>query len=127
MMPGESLHFPLPFLDHLLAHNGIPERTKNLVRHFLYIPVGCDRIKVLLKNYKLSDDLAFRFGNKGWASYPLDAQTYAQWIHAHHGDGNTINLFMDYETFGEHQWEDTGIFNFMRALPQMQQRRAAAR
>ncbi len=85
----------------------------------VYSPVGCNRIKVLLKNYKLSDDVAFRFGNKGWASHPLTAETYADWIHAHHGDGNTINLFMDYETFGEHQWEDTGIFNFISALPEI--------
>lgn len=87
--------------------------------NYLYSPVGCNRIKILLKNYKLSDDLAFRFGNRQWENYPLDARTYAQWIKAHHGDGNTINLFMDYETFGEHQWEDTGIFDFMRALPRM--------
>lgn len=85
--------------------------------NYLYTPTGCERIKVLLKNYKLSDDVAFRFGNRAWESYPLSAETYAQWIHAHHGDGQTINLFMDYETFGEHQWEDTGIFNFMDALP----------
>ena len=87
--------------------------------NYVYKPVGCKRIKVLLKNYKLSDDIAFRFGNRGWESYPLQAETFAQWVHAHHGDGHTINLFMDYETFGEHQWEDTGIFNFMRALPGM--------
>lgn len=87
--------------------------------NYLYSPIGCSRIKVLLKNYKLSDDLAFRFGNRQWENYPLDARTYAEWIKAHHGDGNTINLFMDYETFGEHQWEDTGIFDFMRALPRM--------
>ena len=84
----------------------------------LYNPVGCKKIKVLLKNYKLSDDLAFRFGNKQWTSWPLDADTYTSWINAHHGDGNTINLFMDYETFGEHQWEDTGIFDFMKVLPE---------
>ena len=83
----------------------------------VYQPVGCERIKVLLKNYKLSDDIAFRFGNRGWESWPLTAETYAHWIHAHHGDGQTINLFMDFETFGEHQWSDTGIFNFLRALP----------
>lgn len=83
----------------------------------LYRPTGCSAIKVLLKNYKLSDDVAFRFSNRGWANWPLSAETYTDWINAHHGDGNTINLFMDYETFGEHQWEDTGIFNFMRALP----------
>jgi alpha-amylase len=87
--------------------------------NYVYTPVGCSRIKVLLKNYKLSDDLAFRFGNKEWTSFPLSAETYAQWIHSHHGDGNTINLFMDYETFGEHQWEDTGIFNFMKVFPEM--------
>jgi alpha-amylase len=73
---------------------------------------------VLLKNYKLSDDIAFRFGNKEWSDWPLNADTYANWIHSHHGDGETVNLFMDYESFGEHQWEDTGIFNFLRALPE---------
>ncbi len=86
--------------------------------NYVYQPVGCQNIKVLLKNYKLSDDIAFRFGNQGWASWPLSAETYAKWVHAHHGDGHTINLFMDFETFGEHQWEDTGIFNFLRALPE---------
>ena len=85
----------------------------------VYQPVGCRRIKVLLKNYKLSDDVAFRFSNKEWASYPLSAETYADWIQAHHGDGSTVNLFMDYETFGEHQWEDTGVFNFIKALPEI--------
>lgn len=85
--------------------------------NFLYNPPGRNKIKVLLKNYKLSDDVAFRFSNQGWASWPLKAETYADWIHSHHGNGQTINLFMDYETFGEHQWEDTGIFNFLRALP----------
>lgn len=85
--------------------------------NYLYRPVGTERIKVLLKNYKLSDDIAFRFGNRGWESWPLSAETYRDWIHSHHGNGNTINLFMDYETFGEHQWEDTGIFDFMRTMP----------
>lgn len=87
--------------------------------NFIYSPIGCSKIKVLLKNYKLSDDLAFRFGNKAWESFPLSSETYAEWIHAHHGNGNTVNLFMDFETFGEHQWEDTGIFNFMRVFPEM--------
>ncbi len=87
--------------------------------NYLYRPAGCEKIKVLLKNYKLSDDIAFRFGNKEWQSYPLSADTYADWIHAHHGDGETVNLFMDYESFGEHQWEDTGIFDFLRHLPEM--------
>ncbi len=87
--------------------------------NYVYRPAGCDKIKVLLKNYKLSDDVAFRFGNKEWDGYPLNADTYAGWIHAHHGDGQTVNLFMDYESFGEHQWEDTGIFEFLKSLPAM--------
>lgn len=85
--------------------------------NYLYRPKGTSLIKVLLKNYKLSDDIAFRFGNRGWEEWPLSAEKYAHWIHAHHGDGQTINLFMDFETFGEHQWEDTGIFDFLRTLP----------
>ncbi len=85
--------------------------------NYVYQPVGCDTIKVLLKNYRLSDDVAFRFSEQSWAGWPLDADTFASWVHAHHGDGQTINLFMDYETFGEHQWEHSGIFEFLRCLP----------
>lgn len=73
--------------------------------------------KLLLKNYKLSDDIAFRFSNRGWSGWPLTADKYAQWVHKINGSGQVINLFMDYETLGEHQWEDTGIFNFIRHLP----------
>jgi len=74
------------------------------------------KIKLLLKNYKLSDDIAFRFSNKGWEGWPLTADKFTDWISKIQGD--TINLFMDYETFGEHQWEDTGIFNFLKHMPQ---------
>lgn len=86
--------------------------------NFVYQPAGTSKIKVLLKNYKLSDDIAFRFGNKAWEDWPLTADKFSSWVHAHHGNGQTINLFMDYESFGEHQWEDTGIFDFLRALPE---------
>ena len=86
--------------------------------NFVYRPQNTKKIKLLLKNYKLSDDIAFRFSNRGWAEYPLHAPKFAQWVNAVNGNGQTINLFMDYETFGEHQWEDTGIFNFLRALPE---------
>ena len=71
--------------------------------------------RVLLRNYKLSDDIAFRFSNKGWDQYPLTADKFASWIEGEVGE--VVNLFMDYETFGEHQNADTGIFEFMRALP----------
>ncbi len=74
-------------------------------------------LNLLLKNYKLSDDIAFRFSNKSWKEHPLTAPKFAQWINAINGNGEIVNLFMDYETFGEHQWSDTGIFEFMKHLP----------
>jgi len=85
--------------------------------NFLYRPKGLYKMNLLLKNFKLSDDIAFRFSNQGWEEFPLTAEKFASWVHATSGNGELINLFMDYETFGEHQWADTGIFDFMRALP----------
>jgi alpha-amylase len=83
--------------------------------NYVYRAKTTKTMRLLLKNYKLSDDIAFRFGQKSWESYPLTAEKYANWINQH--AEHSINLFMDYETFGEHQWEDTGIFNFIRHLP----------
>jgi len=86
--------------------------------NFLYTAVTAPNIKLLLKNYKLSDDIAFRFSNKSWEEHPLTVEKYVRWLNAANGNGNVVNLFMDYETFGEHQWEDTGIFRFMELLPE---------
>ena len=85
--------------------------------NFLYRPKGSKNIKLLLKNYRLSDDIAFRFSEKSWKEFPLTAPKYAGWINKINGNGDVVNLFMDYETFGEHQWEDKGIFEFLRHLP----------
>lgn len=85
--------------------------------NFLYRPQGTDKLKLLVKNYKLSDDIAFRFSERSWKEHPLTAEKFAHWVDQHNGNGEVINLFMDYETFGEHQWADTGIFEFMRHLP----------
>jgi alpha-amylase len=85
--------------------------------NYVYSPEGCRKIRVLLKNYRLSDDIAFRFSEHSWEGWPLDAPKFAHWVSSHHGDPNTIYLFMDYETFGEHQWEVTGIFDFLRSMP----------
>lgn len=85
--------------------------------NFVYKPKGLEKIKLLLKNYKLSDDIAFRFSSREWKDWPLTADKFAHWVSEHNGNGEVINLFMDYETFGEHQWEDTGIFNFLKSLP----------
>ena len=82
----------------------------------VYRPHGTDNIALLLKNYRLSDDLAFRFSNKDWSEWPLNADTYNEWANASMSDSPLINLFMDYETFGEHQWADTGIFNFFESF-----------
>lgn len=78
----------------------------------VYRPTGTEHIALLMKNYRLSDDLAFRFSNQAWEQWPLHADTYTRWANDSLGDQQIINLFMDYETFGEHQWEDTGIFGF---------------
>lgn len=85
--------------------------------NYIYRPVNCNKIALMLKNYRLSDDIAFRFSNKGWSEYPLKADKFTQWVNSVNGNGEVINLFMDYETFGEHQWEETGIFNFLDHLP----------
>ena len=83
--------------------------------NYIYTNAIENSLRVLLRNYKLSDDIAFRFSNQGWDQYPLTAEKFAQWIADENGD--VINLFMDYETFGEHQKATTGIFDFMKALP----------
>lgn len=84
--------------------------------NYLYKPSGTQNIKLLLKNYKLSDDLAFRFSDKGWTEHPLTADRYITWVNAALEGAPLLNLFMDYETFGEHQWADTGIFEFFEAF-----------
>lgn len=85
--------------------------------NYLYQPSTTNNIKLMLKNYKLSDDIAFRFSNKEWEEWPLTTPKFANWVNQVNGNGNVVNLFMDYETFGEHQWADTGIFEFMKHLP----------
>ncbi|TVQ62041.1 MAG: alpha-amylase [Phycisphaerales bacterium] len=76
------------------------------------------RLALLLRNHRLSDDIAFRFANRAWDAWPLTPDKFAAWIDRLHDAGGTVcNLFMDYETFGEHQWRETGIFDFLRELP----------
>ena len=82
----------------------------------MYRPAGTETISLMLKNYRLSDDVAFRFSNRGWGEWPLTADKYNEWMNTAITDSQLINLFMDYETFGEHQWEDTGIFHFFESF-----------
>ena len=81
----------------------------------IYRSPGAVGMPVLLKNHRLSDDLAFRFSDTSWPHYPLKPQTYANWLKE--ATGEVVNLFIDFETFGEHQWEQTGIFGFLEELP----------
>ncbi len=74
-------------------------------------------LKVLLRHYRLSDDISFRFSLHTWEEYPLTADKFASWVNIHNGNGEVVNLFMDFETFGEHQWHETGIFDFLLHLP----------
>jgi alpha-amylase len=85
--------------------------------NYLYCNALEPRLKLLLKNFRLSDDIAFRFSDRGWSEWPLTTEKYVSWLNAIDPNQEIVNLFMDYETFGEHQWAETGIFEFMRYLP----------
>ena len=85
--------------------------------NFIYTGATEPKLKLLLRNYGLSDDIAFRFSNRGWDMWPLTAEKYVGWMKESAANDEIINLFMDYETFGEHQSADSGIFDFMKALP----------
>ena len=85
--------------------------------NYIYANSIDQKMRLLLRNYKLSDDIAFRFSNQGWDEYPLTADKYVSWLTSEETPGEVVNLFMDYETFGEHQGVETGIFDFMKALP----------
>lgn len=82
---------------------------------YVYAGAGDQSLRLLLRNYKLSDDIAFRFSNQSWSEFPLTADKFAEWLSKENGE--VVNLFMDYETFGEHQKASTGIFDFMKYLP----------
>ena len=86
--------------------------------NYIYTDDIQPKLKLLLRNYQLSDDIAFRFSDRGWGDWPLTTEKFLDWMKAGVADGGDIvNLFMDYETFGEHQSAQSGIFDFMRALP----------
>lgn len=85
--------------------------------NYIYRDEICEGMNLLLRNYTLSDDIAFRFENREWPEWPLTAEKYLSWLKA--ADGEIVNLFMDYETFGEHRSAGSGIFDFMKALPEV--------
>lgn len=99
----------------------IPAEQETIIRRNRPPIRRSQNIHVLLKNYRLSDDVAFRFSDRSWNGYPLNAETFTDWVQR--SGGHSVNLFMDYETFGEHQWADTGIFEFLATLSRIWQER----
>ena len=87
--------------------------------NFLYSGAQAPGLKLLLKNSSLSDDIAFRFSDRNWQDWPLTGEKYLSWLKAAAQNDEIVNLFMDYETFGEHQKASSGIFDFMRFLPEV--------
>ena len=85
--------------------------------NYLYCNAINPRLKVLLRNFVLSDDIAFRFSNKSWSEWPLTTDKYVAWINKLAPKSDLLNIFIDYETFGEHNWKETGIFDFLAHLP----------
>ena len=94
---------------------GVEKILQGKSPNYLYTPRGSKKIRVLLRNYKLTDDVGFRFSARWWSEWPLTAEKYARWLAG--TEGNCINIFPDYETFGEHHWPETGIHDFLRHLP----------
>ncbi|ALM10044.1 MAG TPA: alpha-amylase [Candidatus Peribacter riflensis] len=116
LLQGRSANLP-----YMPPRFRLPRSKEMLIARHRPLPQRSENISVLLKNYRLSDDVAFRFSDKSWVGFPLKAETFTDWLLG--GGGHSVNLFMDYETFGEHQWEDTGIFEFLRTLPRIWQER----
>ncbi len=85
--------------------------------NFMYCNSINPRLKLLLRNFVLSDDIAFRFSNRGWNEWPLTADKYTSWINKLAGGSELLNIFLDYETFGEHNWKESGIFDFLTSMP----------
>ncbi len=85
--------------------------------NYLYCNAINPRLKVLLRNFRLSDDIAFRFSNRNWSEFPLTADKFVYWLNEMDKKEETVNIFIDYETFGEHQWMESGIFEFLTDLP----------
>jgi alpha-amylase len=94
---------------------GVDRILKGRSPNYVYRAKGCERLKVLLRNFKLTDDIAFRFSDRSWSDWPLTADKYAAWLAT--TQGQCVTIFPDYETFGEHHWPETGIHEFLKNLP----------
>ncbi|MEI6682428.1 MAG: glycoside hydrolase family 57 protein [Bacteroidota bacterium] len=102
-------------------HTMLTEGAKHILGwkspNFMYCNRNNPKLKVLLRNFRLSDDLTFRFSNQDWSEWPLTTEKFVNWIEKVDKNEEVVNLFLDYETIGEHQWKETGIFDFFKFLP----------
>ncbi len=87
--------------------------------NYMYCSARNPKLKLLLRNFRLSDDIAFRFSNQGWPQWPLTAEKFTGWLNGIEPREEVVNIFIDYETIGERQWKETGIFEFFKALPKI--------
>ena len=103
-------------------HTMLTEGAKHVLGwkspNYMYCNNINPKLKVLLRNFRLSDDLTFRFSNQDWSEWPLTAEKFVKWLNNVEKKEEVVNLFLDYETIGEHQWKETGIFDFFRHLPE---------
>ena len=111
------------FVESLGRHHGILTEGADRVLgdrspDVVYRPPHCEGLAVLLRNYGLSDDIGFRFSDQNWSGWPLTPEKFVAQLDAIAAHGSVCNLFIDFETFGEHQWEETGILRFLDQLPQ---------
>lgn len=104
-------------------HTMLTEGAKHILGwkspNYMYCNNINPKLKVLLRNFRLSDDLTFRFSSQEWAEWPLTTEKFVKWLNKIEKKEEVVNLFLDYETIGEHQWKETGIFDFFRHLPSM--------
>ncbi len=105
--------------------DGVEPLMGNRSPHFVYRAATPRGLPLLLRDYRLSDDIAFRFSNRRWEEWPLTAEKYDRWVAGLSGE--ILSLFMDFETFGEHQWRETGIFEFFEAWVNLYLSRSGAR
>jgi alpha-amylase len=104
-------------------HTMLTEGAKHVLGwkspNYMYCNNINPKLKILLRNFRLSDDLTFRFSNQDWSEWPLTTEKFVKWLNNIEKNEEVVNLFLDYETIGEHQWKETGIFDFFRNLPAM--------
>lgn len=115
---NDLAHFVAGLGHRAILCEGVGAAVAHGSPNYLYRPTGTEHMAALLRNHQLSDDIASRFCNHSWPEWPLTADKFARWVSQINGNGQVVNLFMNYESFGEHMPADCGIFDFLAHLPE---------